>query len=88
MTSRDRSGRVVVFAVQEETGGIPYEPDVFSDEKLAEDHYRRLVNEVHRKSFKTFLGAVSFMGNESTCWDKWGVRIWECPINAVQIKQL
>ena len=69
-----------VYLVQEETGGIPYEPEVYTDQGTAERHYVRLVNQQHHTSFSSFGESNDYMNSDDCCWDKWGVRLFQCPI--------
>lgn len=80
----NNDGKVFFFIVQEEEGGIPFEPEVYYSRATAEKRYVYMVNKNHHKSFRSFGEANDFMNSDDACWDKWGTRLFECPLLSAQ----
>lgn len=66
-----------VWVVQEETGGIPYEPLCFLSESKAELAFVQLVNENHHTKFKRFTAAARHAEKANERGDEYYIRMWE-----------
>jgi hypothetical protein len=53
--------KLKVYIIQENIGGVSYEPLVFIEAEKANRHYIELVNEVHKTDFKGIKQTVDYM---------------------------
>ena len=71
-----------IHILQEETGGIPDEPQLYLTEREAEIDYVRMVNENKGRRFKTYKAAQEFLerewdGNQDYCIRFWTLELPE-----------
>ena len=53
--------KIKVYVIQENIGGVSEDPLVFTESRRANNHYIKLVNEVHGTDFKTMGETVDYM---------------------------
>lgn len=59
--SIQRVKKLKVYIIEENIGGVSHEPIVFIDDKKANKHYIKLVNEVHSQNFKGIKETLEYM---------------------------
>ena len=72
--------KIKLFVIQEEIGGIPEVPIIFTDEEQADAYYTQLVNENNNENCKTFKEASEYMEEYSGDNLSWFIRYWQLVI--------